>query len=85
MADLGRILARRRSLILGTAALLGLLATLYAFLTPSLYTAVSQILIDPRDRQVVTNDINPGALSPDGGVTRHILEISGLAGLVDLH
>ncbi|WP_204336642.1 Wzz/FepE/Etk N-terminal domain-containing protein, partial [Proteus mirabilis] len=47
-----------------------LLATLYAFLTPSLYTAVSQILIDPRDRQVVTNDINPGALSPDGGVTQ---------------
>jgi len=70
VADLGRILARRRSLILGTAALLGLLATLYAFLTPSLYTAVSQILIDPRDRQVVTNDINPGALSPDGGVTQ---------------
>ncbi|WP_430910192.1 GumC family protein [Methylobacterium sp. sgz302541] len=70
VADLGRILLRRRALILGTAALLGLLATLYAVLTPSLYTAVSQILVDPRDRQVVTNDVNPGALSPDGGVTQ---------------
>lgn len=70
VADLGRILLRRRALILGTAALLGLLGLLYAVLTPPLYTAVSQILIDPRDRQVMTNDINPGALSPDGGVTQ---------------
>lgn len=70
VADLGRILVRRRALVLGTAALLGLLALAYAVLTPSLYTAISQILIDPRDRQVLSNDVNPGALSPDGGVTQ---------------
>jgi succinoglycan biosynthesis transport protein ExoP len=68
--DLWRILWRRKRLVFGTALLLGLLVLAYALITPSLYTATAQILIDPRDRQVVSNDVNPGALSPDGGIAQ---------------
>ncbi|MDP4005902.1 exopolysaccharide transport family protein [Methylobacterium sp. NEAU K] len=68
--DLWRILWRRKRTVLGTALLLGLAVLAYAVLTPSLYTATAQILIDPRDRQVVSNDVNPGALSPDGGIAQ---------------
>ena len=68
--DLWRILWRRKSLVCGTALLLGLAVLAYALITPSLYTATAQILIDPRDRQVVSNDVNPGALSPDGGIAQ---------------
>ncbi len=70
LGDVWRILFRRWRLILGTATALGLAALAYAILTPALYTATAQLLIDPRDRVVVSNDINPGALSPDGGVTQ---------------
>ncbi|MGU3537899.1 GumC family protein [Methylobacterium sp. A54F] len=70
VGDLWRILVRRRWLVLATALALGAVALAYAVLTPSLYTATAQILIDPRDRQVVTNDVNPGALAPDGGVAQ---------------
>ncbi|SFM20393.1 GumC family protein [Methylobacterium pseudosasicola] len=68
--DLWRILWRRKRTVLGTALVLGLLVLAYAMITPSLYTATAQILIDPRDRQVVLNDVNPGALSPDGGIAQ---------------
>lgn len=70
LGDLWRILFRRWKTIVGTAVVLGLAALAYAVITPSLYTATAQLLIDPRDRVVVTNDVNPGALSPDGGVTQ---------------
>jgi uncharacterized protein involved in exopolysaccharide biosynthesis len=68
--DLWRILWRRKRLVFGTSLLLGLAVLAYALITPSLYTATAQILIDPRDRQVVLNDVNPGALSPDGGIAQ---------------
>lgn len=68
--DLWRILWRRRGLVLTTALILGAMVLGYALITPSLYTATAQILIDPRDRQVVLNDVNPGALSPDGGIAQ---------------
>ena len=68
--DLWRILWRRKRLVFGTALLLGLLVLAYTLITPALYTATAQILIDPRDRQVVSNDVNPGALSPDGGIAQ---------------
>lgn len=68
--DLWRILWRRKRLVFGTGLLLGLAVLAYALLTPALYTATAQILIDPRDRQVVSNDVNPGALAPDGGIAQ---------------
>lgn len=70
VADLLRILSRRRRAVLATLALFVVPALLYAFLATPLYTASSQVLIDPRDRQAVTNDMNAAAVAPDGGVTQ---------------
>ncbi|WP_051370988.1 GumC family protein [Mesorhizobium loti] len=69
LGDLKRILVRRRFLILLTAALLTLGTLLYALLTPALYSSVAEILVDPQDLQVVTNDVNPSRVPPDGGIT----------------
>lgn len=69
LGDLKRILMRRRFLILATAALLTLVTLAYGLLTPALYSSVSEILIDPQDLQVVTNDVNPSRVPPDGGIT----------------
>ena len=68
IGDLWRILYVRRAWVLGTAALLTFIAVAYGFLAPPLYAATAQILIDPRDKQIVTNDVNPVAMAPDGGV-----------------
>ncbi|MBN9221279.1 MAG: exopolysaccharide transport family protein [Mesorhizobium sp.] len=69
LGDLKRILVRRRFLILATAALLTLLTLLYGLLTPALYSSVAEIIVDPQDLQVVTNDVNPSRVPPDGGIT----------------
>ncbi len=68
--DLWRILWRRR-LSIGAVTLLLLGLTLaYCLLAPPLYTSSSELLIDPRDRVVVVNDINPSTVAPDGGITQ---------------
>ncbi|KRB23776.1 MULTISPECIES: GumC family protein [Mesorhizobium] len=69
LGDLKRILVRRRFLILATAALLTLVTLLYGLFTPALYSSVAEIIIDPQDLQVVTNDVNPSRVPPDGGIT----------------
>ncbi|UVK51613.1 lipopolysaccharide biosynthesis protein [Mesorhizobium sp. AR02] len=69
LGDLKRILVRRRFLILATAALLTLATLAYGLLTPALYSSVAEIIIDPQDLQVVTNDVNPSRVPPDGGIT----------------
>ncbi|KAB1072681.1 polysaccharide biosynthesis tyrosine autokinase [Methylobacterium planeticum] len=61
---------RRRRIVLGTTALFAVAALIYGFLATPLYTATSQLLIDPRDRQVITNDLNAGVVAPDGGITK---------------
>ncbi|MDX8460419.1 GumC family protein [Mesorhizobium humile] len=70
LGDLGRILLRRRFLILAITALLTVLTLVYSVLTPALYSSTAQIIIDPQDLQVVTNDVNPSRISPDGGITQ---------------
>ena len=70
LGDLWRILSRRRRTIAVTVAIFSALALAYCVVTHPLYTASSQLLIDPRDRQVVTNDLNASAVAPDGGVTQ---------------
>ncbi|MGX7873859.1 Wzz/FepE/Etk N-terminal domain-containing protein [Mesorhizobium sp. ORM6] len=69
LGDLKRILVRRRFLILATAALLTLVTLLYGLFTPALYSSVAEIIVDPQDLQVVTNDVNPSRVPPDGGIT----------------
>jgi len=76
LGDLGRILLRRRFLILLTVALLTAVTFVYTLLTPALYSSTAQIIIDPQDLQVVTNDVNPSRISPDGGITQVESQVS---------
>ncbi|MFD2054632.1 GumC family protein [Mesorhizobium calcicola] len=76
LGDLKRILVRRRLWIIGTAVLLTLATLLYGLLTPALYSSVAEIIIDPQDLQVVTNDVNPSRISPDGGITQVESQVS---------
>ncbi|UCI24717.1 GumC family protein [Mesorhizobium sp. B2-8-5] len=76
LGDLGRILLRRRKLIFATVALLTIATLIYTFLTPALYSSTAQIIIDPQDLQVVTNDVNPSRISPDGGITQVESQVS---------
>src|SRR3954467_15092600 len=68
LKELIRIVKRRRTLILSIAAVPILLALVYDIFATPLYTASTQILIDPRDRRIVSNEVTPEALAADGGV-----------------
>jgi uncharacterized protein involved in exopolysaccharide biosynthesis/Mrp family chromosome partitioning ATPase len=68
LKELIRVIKRRRESILWTAALPVLLVLLYCLFATPLYTASTQILIDPRDRRIVSNEVTPEALAADGGV-----------------
>jgi uncharacterized protein involved in exopolysaccharide biosynthesis/Mrp family chromosome partitioning ATPase len=70
VGDLWRILWRRRKLIVMTAIVLFTATLGYGMVASPLYTATSEILIDPRDREVVLHDVNPTGVAPDGGVTQ---------------
>ncbi|MEX6506020.1 GNVR domain-containing protein [Jiella sp. M17.18] len=61
---IGSVWTQRRMILLAT--LLGFaLAVIYALSTPKLYTADSQILMDPRDIKVVQNEVTPNGLPSD--------------------
>lgn len=68
LKELIRVMQRRRRTILWTAAVPVLLALLYGLLATPLYTSSVQILIDPRDRRIVSNEVTPETLAADGGV-----------------
>ena len=76
VADIWRILWHRRILIIIIAAILTSVTLLYCLITPSIYFAKAQILIDPRDRQIVSNDANPGTVAADSGVTQAESQVS---------
>ena len=81
--DLWLILRHRRGWIIGATLAMLLSVVAYGALTPALYAATAQILIDPRDKAVLTNDVNAGAVGPDGGVTQvesqaRVIESSGV-------
>ncbi|MCY1666781.1 GumC family protein [Rhizobium sp. SL86] len=76
LSDLKEILLHRRRLVVGTAAVLTLLALIYSLLTAPLYSATAEILIDPRDLQVVTNDLYPNSVAADGGITQVESQVS---------
>ena len=82
-ALIGRILWRRRKWIALTAGAASAATLAYCLLTTPQYTAIAQILIDPRDKQVVSNDVNPSSIAADGGVTQvesqgSVLQSSGV-------
>ncbi len=70
IAEVWLILWQRRMMIAAAAAILAVATAIYCIVTPTLFTTSSQILVDPRDRIVMNNDVNPNALSPDGGVAQ---------------
>jgi uncharacterized protein involved in exopolysaccharide biosynthesis/Mrp family chromosome partitioning ATPase len=69
IGDLWRIVVRRRWIVLATTAAFTVAALVYGLLATPLYSANSQLLIDPRNRQVVNHDLNESAAAADGGVT----------------
>jgi uncharacterized protein involved in exopolysaccharide biosynthesis len=82
-ALIGRILWRRRRWIAAAAAAAVVGTLVYCLLATPQYTAVAQILVDPRDKQVVSNDVNPSSIAADGGVTQvesqgSVLQSSGV-------
>ena len=70
LADLWQILAHGRGIIAATAAVLVLATLAYCLLTPPLYNASAEIIIDPREKQVLTKDVNPSTVAPDGGIAQ---------------
>jgi len=68
LKELIRIIRRRRASILCTAAVPVVLVLIYCLFATPLYTASTQLLIDPRDRRIVSNEVTPEALAADGGV-----------------
>src|ERR1700741_1994059 len=67
LKELLEVLKRRRASIAWFTAPLVLAALAYGLLATPLYTASTQILVDPRDRQIVKNEVRPAAGGPDGG------------------
>ena len=68
LKELIRIMKRRRRSILWTAAVPVVLALLYGLFATPLYTASTQLLIDPRDRRIISNEVTPEVLAADGGI-----------------
>jgi len=68
LKELIQIVKRRRASILWIAAVPTILALLYGLIAPPLYTASTQLVIDPRDRRIMSNEVTPEGLAPDGGI-----------------
>ncbi|MHB8883786.1 MAG: GumC family protein [Methylovirgula sp.] len=76
VADIWRILWHRRIWLFAIAGILAGITLLYCLLTPSIYFAKAQILVDPRDRQIVSSDTNQGTVAADSGVTQAESQVS---------
>lgn len=68
LKELAQVFQRRRKVILWTAAIPVVLALVYCLFATPLYTTSTQILIDPRDRRILNNEVTPEGMAPDGGV-----------------
>jgi succinoglycan biosynthesis transport protein ExoP len=68
LKELIRVIRRRRASIFWTATVFVMAALLYGLVATPLFTASTQLLIDPRDRRIMTNEVTPEALAPDGGI-----------------
>jgi polysaccharide biosynthesis transport protein len=68
LKELARIVKSQHRSILLTAAVPVVITLAYILMATPLYTAYTQILMDPRDRRIVSNEVNPEVLAADGGV-----------------
>jgi succinoglycan biosynthesis transport protein ExoP len=68
LKELIHVIKRRRNSILWAAAIPTIAALLYGLAAQPLYTASTQLLIDPRDRKIISNEVSPEGLAPDGGI-----------------
>ncbi|MCC5979643.1 MAG: GumC family protein [Salinarimonas sp.] len=88
-ADLWKIIRLRWRTVALIASVPILVAGAYALFASEIYTATVQLHVDPRERQVLTNDLSPTSLSADGGVAqvesqqRIIMSDSVLSRVVD--
>lgn len=67
-SDLIRILLKRKNWIVGTALVFAMLAAAYAFGRDREYTAIAQILVDPRGVNVLDRDMTPRVETSDGSI-----------------
>ena len=70
VSELWLVLQNRWPSVLGSVAILVILALLYALITPSLYSSTAEILIDVHSRQLVAKDANPDVAAADGGIVQ---------------
>jgi succinoglycan biosynthesis transport protein ExoP len=68
LRELIEILHRRRALIIRITLLFVLAALAYGLFATPLFTASTQLLIDPRERRIMSNEVNPEGVAPDGGI-----------------
>lgn len=59
------ILENSKKLLIGSAAIGGVVAILYALSLPNIYTAYTDLLVDPRDIKVVERELTSGQLPTD--------------------
>lgn len=67
-SELLKILALRKVWIIGTTGLFVGLALAYVMLTAPLYGASVQLIVDPRDRQVIDRSIQSGQTNAENGL-----------------
>jgi uncharacterized protein involved in exopolysaccharide biosynthesis/Mrp family chromosome partitioning ATPase len=67
-----RVLARRRATVLVVLGLTLAAAAAFTLLVPPLYTAGTQVLIDPRDRRVLQTEVTPTGLGDAGLVESQV-------------
>jgi uncharacterized protein involved in exopolysaccharide biosynthesis len=70
VSELWLVLQNRWPWVLGSVAAFVILASLFALITPSLYSSAAEILIDVHARQVVARDANPDVVAADGGIVQ---------------
>lgn len=76
VADVWRILWRRRKWMFASVAILTLGALFYCLITPSIYSANVQILVDPHDQQVTDTGADSAAVAADSGLTQAETQVS---------
>jgi polysaccharide biosynthesis transport protein len=81
LRELGRVLWRRKEIILGTVILITMLAVMIVFQLTPRYTAETSVLIDPRKAQVVNMEAVLAGLSADAQTIESQIQVIRSRGL----